>query len=202
VDETEILRGRFVDLRPLVPSDAEKTLTWRLGARARLLKSGSTDVGQQASWISSRPASEKNFIICLKDGRDVGMLSLVDIDRINRHAEPARFLLGDEIAVRGIPAAVEAMKLLYVYSFETLDLIRLHGKVAGGNDRMLKWQKYLGMRQEGCMRQHYYIDGTFRDAIVLGLLKDEYLAVSLPKMNALIAMASPTVAVQDMETDT
>ena len=117
------------------------------------------------------------------------MLSLVGIDPVNRHAEPARFLLGDEVAARGVPAAVEAMKLLYAHAFDTLDLVRLHGTIAGGNARMLKWQKYLGMREEGCMRHHYFIDGVFRDAIIVGLLKDEYMTVSLPKMNALIAMA-------------
>lgn len=199
MNEVDVLSGRFVDLRPLVPTDAAMTLAWRLGARARLLNSGAGDVDQQERWIASRPANELNYVIRLKDGRDVGMLSLIGINPVNRHAEPARFLLGDEVAVRGVPAAVEAMKLLYAHAFDTLDLVRLHGTVAGGNPRMLKWQKYLGMQEEGCMRRHYFIDGVFRDAIIVGLLKDEYLAVSLPRMNALIAMAAGDGDLADTE---
>ncbi len=199
MNDDEILRGTFVDLRPLVPADAAMTLGWRLGARARLLNSGAVDVEQQARWIATRPANEDNYVIQLKDGRDVGMLSLVGIDTVNKHAEPARFLLGEEVAVRGIPAAVEAMKLLYEHAFGTLDLIRLHGMIAGGNARMLKWQKYLGMREEGCMRSHYFIDGVFRDAIIVGLLKEEYLTISRPRMNALIAMAAQGAGVAGTE---
>jgi len=185
---TPILSGRFVDLRPLVVEDAAITVGWRLGRRARLLNQGAADLDQQARWIESRPADEHNFIIALKDGRAVGMLSLIGIDPVNRHAEPGRFLIGEEEAVRGFPAAVEAMSLLYAFAFDDLGLVRVWGLVAEDNKRMLKWQKYLGMREEGRLRRHYFIDGRIQDAIVLGLLDDEYRAVTLPKMEALIAL--------------
>jgi RimJ/RimL family protein N-acetyltransferase len=117
------------------------------------------------------------------------MLSLVGINSVNRHAETARFLIGDEKAVRGIPVAVEAMKLIYAYAFNDLSLMRLFGTVASGNSLMVKWQKYLGMKEEGCMRNHYFVDGRWQDAIVLGLLVDEYRNQSLPRLNALIEAA-------------
>ncbi|RYE38079.1 MAG: N-acetyltransferase [Hyphomicrobiales bacterium] len=119
------------------------------------------------------------------------MLSLVGIDRINRHAEPGRFLIGDYEAVRGIPAAVEAMKLLYAFAFDTHGLVRVYGTVAAGNGRMAKWQRYLGMREEGRMRNHYFIDGHFQDALMFALLVEEYHAVTLPRMEALISIAGP-----------
>ncbi|WP_316251099.1 GNAT family protein [Sphingomonas sp. JC676] len=183
------LEGRFVDLRPLLPEDAPLTHGWRSGARARLLNQGAGTVAQQEAWIRSRPASELNFIIQRKDGRPVGMLSLVGIDRVNRHAEPGRFLIGDEEAVRGIPAAVEAMKLLYQLAFDTLGLVRVYGTVAADNGRMAKWQRYLGMREEGRMRRHYFIDGRFQDALMFALLEEEYRAETLPRMEALIGIA-------------
>lgn len=186
------LSGKFVNLRPLTVEDAALTFAWRQGARARLLNQGAQTVEAQAAWIAARPAAECNFVIELKDGRAIGMLSLTGIDPINLHAEPGRFLIGEEDLVRGIPAAVEAMKLLYEFAFEQLRLVRLFGTVASENRRMLKWQKYLGMREEGRMRQHYYIDGRFQDAVVLGLLANEYRAETLPRMNALIALPAAT----------
>ena len=116
----------------------------------------------QARWIASRPKAEFNYVIELKDGRPIGMLSLVEIDLANRRAESARFLIGDEEAARGVPAAVEAMSLLYELAFDRLGLERIHGVVEAGNPLMVKWQKYLGMREEGRFRRHFLMDGQFK----------------------------------------
>ncbi len=183
------LCGEYVILRPLRVEDAELTLAWRLSSRAALLNRGATTVAEQADWIASRPATELNFVIELRSGQPVGMLSLVDIDETNRRAEPARFLIGEPEAVRGRPVAVESMKLLYEIAFDRMNLKRVYGTVVADNPLMLKWQKFLGMKEEGRLRQHYFIGGLFRDAICVGMLEDEYRAVALPRMNALILTA-------------
>lgn len=154
-----------------------------------MLNAGATTIRDQVSWIKSRPSNEYNFIIELNNGIRVGMLSLIGVNSTNRHAETARFLIGDEESARGIPVAVEAMKLLYTFAFYDLSLVRLFGTVAAGNSLMVKWQKYLGMKEEGRMRNHYYVDGRWQDAVILGLLVDEYRFESLPRMNALISAA-------------
>lgn len=189
---TTVLRGTFVALRPLTVDDAEQTLRWRLADRARLLNRGAETVEQQAAWIAARPADEINFVIELASGEPVGMLSLVGIDRAHRHAEPARFLIGEPDLVRGIPAAVEAMQLLYRHAFDELGLHRVHGTIAADNRLMVKWQKFLGMREEGILRHHYFIGGVFHDAVAMGMLEDEYRAVTVPRMNALIGPAGST----------
>lgn len=187
--EDRVLRGEFVALRPLRVTDAELTFRWRSADRARLLNSGAPTVEEQAGWIAARPESEHNFVIELASGRPVGMLSLTGIDRVNRHGEPGRFLIGDEAAVQGVPAAVEAMKLLYELAFDRLGLVRVCGIVAAENTLMIKWQKFLGMREEGRLRDHLFLGGRFQDAVFLGLLVDEYRTTTLPRMNALIAAA-------------
>jgi RimJ/RimL family protein N-acetyltransferase len=181
------LRGEFVSLRPLREDDAALTLAWRSGDRAGLLNRGAETVEDQAAWIRSRPDSEHNFVIELSDGRPVGMLSLIGVDTANRHGESARFLIGDEDAVRGVPAAVEAMKLLYELAFDRLGLERVWGMVAADNRLMIKWQRYLGMREEGRLRNHYRIGGRFQDAVCLGILAEEYRGQARPRMEALIA---------------
>lgn len=192
----EMLRGEHVDLRLLIPGDAALTLGWRQSARARLLNIGAQTVEEQAAWIASRPASEYNYLIVLKDGRPVGMLSLIGISQANRHAETARFLIGEEEAVKGVPAAVEAMKLLYELAFDRLGLHRIFGTITEDNTLMVKWQKYLGMKEEGRMRRHYFLDGRFQDAIMLGLLADEYRTQALPRMNAMIRMSGQRPAMK------
>ncbi len=182
------LVGEFVVLRPMTVEDAAITHQWRLGARARLLNGAAASVEDQRRWISQRPRGEFNYIIQLIGGPPVGMLSLIDIDLVNRRAESARFLIGDEAAAKGAPAAVEAMKLLYELAFDRLGLERVYGVIEQRNHLMIKWQKYLGMQEEGRLRRHYLKDGEFMDAISLGLLAGEYRAQTLPRMTALLAM--------------
>lgn len=186
----EKLEGEFVNLRPLHVSDAELTYNWRNNARAKYLNQSAASVEHQAAWIASRPASEYNFVIELKTGHPIGMLSLIGIDTINRHAEPGRFLIGDETAAQGVPAAVEAMKLLYELAFDKLGLVRVCGIIAANNTLMIKWQKYLGMREEGRLRNHLcQKSGFFEDAVYLGMLVEEYHKTALPRMKVLIAAA-------------
>jgi RimJ/RimL family protein N-acetyltransferase len=188
------LNGVYVNLRSLTIEDAELTFRWRQGARAVLLNQGAQTPEQQAGWIASRPSSEYNFVIETRGGRPIGMLSLSGIDRVNRVGEPGRFLIGDEEAAQGIPAAAEAMKLLYELAFDRLDLRRVWGTVASENRRMIKWQTFLGMTREGSLRQHLFINGQYQDAIVFGLLAEEYRRQTLPRLDSLIAAARLPVA--------
>jgi RimJ/RimL family protein N-acetyltransferase len=186
----EVLGGDFVRLRPLTVADAELTLGWRRSSRARLLNAGSATVDQQAQWIAGRPDSEFNYVIELTaSALPIGMLSLIDVDRVHRRGETARFLIGDEAAAQGVPAAVEAMKLLYQLAFDELGLLRVWGTVVATNTLMVKWQKFLGMKEEGRLRQHLFLDGTFHDAVVLGLLAEEYRTTTLRRMDVLMAAA-------------
>lgn len=184
-----ILRGEFVDLQPLLPAHAELTFAWRHSQRAVNLNLAAATVAEQARWIAGRPVNEQNFVIAVKGGQAVGTLSLCAIDSHHRHAESGRFLIGDEAAVRGIPAAAEAMKLLYQHAFDTLGLVRVHGSIASDNTLMIKWQKFMGMKEEGRLRRHYFINGHFQDAVLFGILEDEFRSTALPRMNAMIAAA-------------
>jgi RimJ/RimL family protein N-acetyltransferase len=183
----DIRHGEFVNLRPLQVADAALTHLWRGSARAANLNRGAQTVEEQAQWISARPASEYNFIITLKNGQPVGMVSLIGVDREHLHAETARFLIGEEDAVRGIPVAVEAMKMIYEIVFDELALKRAYGTIASSNVLMMKWQRFLGMKEEGRMRSHYFINGHFQDAVWFGILEEEYRRVALPRMKSLIA---------------
>lgn len=187
-DSHTLLTGKFIDLRALEESDAELTLSWRNSERARYLNAGAQSVDQQRKWISARPKNEYNYIIQLKNGQSVGMLSLVDVDRFHLRAETGRFLIGDEESVRGIPAAVEAMSLLYDLAFNRLNLQRLYGTIPVHNTRMIKWQKFLGMKDEGRLRSHFVDKNGPHDAVTLGILRDEYLEVFTPRAKALMSV--------------
>jgi RimJ/RimL family protein N-acetyltransferase len=183
------LTGNYVSLRPMTIDDANQTLSWRNSSRAHFLNRGATILEEQQKWILNRPSNEYNFIIETLECREIGTVALTNIDIVNSRAEPGRFLIGDEKAARGIPAAAEAMLLIYRFAFDQLKLHRVYGFVAAENGRMVKWQKYLGMTHEGTLKDHYLMDGHFQDAILFGMLEDEYRNVCSPRLESLVAMA-------------
>jgi diamine N-acetyltransferase len=184
------LSGEFINLRALHTNDTEVTFKWRKSQRAKFLNSGATTIEQQRQWIAARPSSEFNFIIELKrDGAAVGMISLTNIDKENLHAEPGRFMIGEEDLVRGIPAAVEAVKIIYEFAFYELGLVRLYGIIAANNLLMIKWHKYMGMKVEGQLRNHLKQGDIFRDGILIGLLVEDFQKITLPRANSLIILA-------------
>jgi len=183
------LKGNFINLRPISVEDAELTLAWRQSPRAQFLNRGATSLKEQQEWIRSRPESEYNFIIETRKGLSIGTYSLTEIDFANSRAEPGRFIIGNEKAVRGVPAAAEATFLVYRFTFDELGLHRVHGLVAADNTKMIKWQKYLGMNQEGTLKDHYYRSGNFYDAICFGMNVKEYRRKCEPRLNSLVAMA-------------
>src|SRR5919199_2817177 len=73
-DVATVRRGEFVQLRPLVESDAERTLAWRHSDRAALMNRGAETPEAQAEWIRARRSTEQNFVIELVDGTPVGMI--------------------------------------------------------------------------------------------------------------------------------
>lgn len=184
------LEGKFTCLRPLRRDDAPQTYGWRTSRRAEMLGGVPDSVRAQEEWILSRPSSEYNWIIEIREeGTAVGMLSLVDVDLTNRHAQTARFLIGDEGSTRGKPIAVEAMLLLYDFAFGELGLHRLYGFIAAKNKQMLRWQEFLGMTREGVWRDHLSAGAGFEDAVLLGILAHEYAQRARLRMTQMISIA-------------
>ncbi len=178
------LAGEHVQLRTMTALDAPMTLRWRQSPRAILLNRGARSVEGQAEWIVLH-REDFNFIIELFDGTPVGMLCLSDINQEHKHASSSHFLIGEEEKCKGIPVAAEAMLLLYRFAFDDLGLHRVWGHVASDNIGMIRWQKYLGMVEEGRMTEHLFINGHWQDAVILGLTAQRFETVARPKLEAM-----------------
>lgn len=70
--------------------------------------------------------------------------------------------------------AVEAVKELLKYGFDTLNLNRIEAHCDIDNIASEKVMKKLGMSSEGILRQNQYIKGTFRDTKIYGILQVDY----------------------------
>ena len=70
--------------------------------------------------------------------------------------------------------ATEAAKVVVAYGFEVLKLNRIHAKHFKRNPASGRVLKKIGMRYEGCLRQHIKKWGNFEDLIGYGMLKSEF----------------------------
>lgn len=188
-NEEIFARGSWCYLRPIRVSDARMTFEWRNLDRASSLGGAPKDIESQVEWISTRPESESNFIICLASNDiPVGMISIIDINHHHGTVQTSRFLIGEEKLVAGLPIAVEAMYLCYEKIFLEWNIRKVWGFVASTNWRMIKWQTFLGMKKEGVQEQQLIVGGEMVDAVLLGLTREHYLDYVQNRMLTMIRL--------------
>lgn len=104
------------------------------------------------------------------DKRQIGGIGLT-IDEQHRHAELG-YWLGVEFWGRGY--AVEAAKEMLRHGFEELRLHRVFASHFKHNPASGRVLKKLGMRYEGCQRQHFCKWDQFVDSELYGILRQEW----------------------------
>lgn len=167
--------SQYVTLRRMLLSDACQTLAWRNSPKARFLNKGAQSVEEQERWITSRPSTEINLIISAKNGTDIGMVALVDIDLKNKKVEAGRLLLTDDAQKMGKPFVIEALTMIYELAFNYIDLNKVYGMISSDNKLMIKFHLYMGLKKEGVLRAYYKRPGGYLDCVCVGLLKQEFL---------------------------
>ena len=113
--------------------------------------------------------SERRFVIDLND-QFAGIVELMDINFIHRTAEIQIIVKSD---LRGLGLSKSSMLKGLDYAFNILNMHKVYLFVDSENHKALHLYKDIGFIQEGFLRQHYFIEGKYRDSIFMGLLKDE-----------------------------
>lgn len=114
-----------------------------------------------------------SFVIADKETEAyIGQIDLMKIDWKNRSAEIG-IVLG-ESANRGKGIGSEALKVLQGFAFNRLNLHRLEIRVHEYNTRAHRCYLKCGFKEEGRLRQNFYINGKYFDTVVLSMLKPEY----------------------------
>lgn len=110
------------------------------------------------------------FLPCV-DGEPVGLVWLFGVDETAGHAE-----LGYWIApgARGNGYATAAARLAVRYAFDERGFHRVQARVFDWNEASARVLEKLGFREEGRLREHYYVDGEHVDARLFGLLAAEW----------------------------
>lgn len=146
---------RYLGARYLRPQTWEQT-----EARLRALLNG--DVGGEHLVVADRGTLAY-----------LGQISLQSVDSLSRQGELALVLLPEHW---GKGAAREAVRLMLEYAFTRLNLNRVGLKVVSENARALRLYEAAGFVREGVLRQDVFLEGGYRDTVVMSMLRDEFRA--------------------------
>ena len=105
-------------------------------------------------------------------GDYLGQCDLMNVTDYSRKAELA-IVLGPEHQGKGYGG--EAIELLLELAFCHLNLNRVHLRVSSQNARALICYERAGFAREGVLRQDSFSGGEYRDTVIMGILRDEWL---------------------------
>lgn len=105
-------------------------------------------------------------------GDYLGQCDLMNVTDYSRKAELA-IVLGPEHQGKGYGG--EAIELLLELAFCHLNLNRVHLRVSSQNARALACYERAGFAREGVLRQDSFSGGEYRDTVIMGILRDEWL---------------------------
>ena len=130
---------------------------------------------KQVSFFES--LSKKTNVIALaiveiENDIHIGVVSLQNIDWINRNAEIAIWVGEKEYQKSGY--GLEAMCLLINHGFKRVNLHKIY---AGQDVGLEKWRKTLekiGFRVEGFRKEHVFRDCAYRDVVMIGVFAQDF----------------------------
>ena len=93
------------------------------------------------------------------------------------HEQSGRYRIGIENpGYWGRGYGTEVTRLALHYAFNTLQLHRVHLRVAAYNTRAIRCYQKCGFRVEGRERENFQVDGEWQDDVLMAVLRDEWEA--------------------------
>lgn len=107
-----------------------------------------------------------------KESDILGLISLVDINYVNRSGE-LHIMIGDS-KNRGKGIGTFAVKAMLDHAFDNLNLRRIELGVLETNSPAIKLYEKTGFVKEGVKRSSVYKNGQYVSMIMMAVLKEEY----------------------------
>jgi diamine N-acetyltransferase len=115
---------------------------------------------------------ERRFILDAGDQAQVGIVELVEIEPVHLSAEFQIIVAPDH---QGRGYASIATDLALRYAFATLNLHKVYLIVDVENAPAIHVYRKNGFVVEGTLREEFFADGRYRDALRMGQLQRDYL---------------------------
>jgi len=171
------MQGKLVRLRAYEKSDADALFRWFSDEEVTrwLGPPNFPSRAHQEKFIELASASSddaKYFAIETLDGKLVGDCGLRFIDWKSRKAE--FFITIGEKQFWGKGLGSDALRIVVRLAFDKMNLNRLWLSVLADNPRAVRCYEKCGFVREGLLRQESYVDGKYRDVLLMAHLREDY----------------------------
>ncbi len=172
-----MLKGKTVYLRLLSQDDLKDRVSWINDEEnvQTLLFDWPTSYEKTLKWYNNAimDSSRLHFsIVDTETSELIGMTGLLNIDRINHHAQ-FYITIGNK-KYRGKRLPDEAIPLVLEYGFSELELKKVYLYTLPNNERGRHVYERNGFKQDGILRQQVFCRGKQQDLYVHSILKTEF----------------------------
>jgi [ribosomal protein S5]-alanine N-acetyltransferase len=175
--QTPFLIGTRIYLRPLERADAPLLAAFvnHPETRRTVLRPRPTSLAQEEAFLMQLGSSERDVLFGLalhEGGALVGVSGLHQIDPIGRKAQLG-LLIGSPVHW-GKGYGTDATRLMLEYAFGTLNLHKVGLQVFSNNPAGRRVYEKVGFTLEGTLREDYFVNGAYVDALCMGMLRSEW----------------------------
>jgi len=169
------MEAKRVSLRALGAEDLERTLVWVNDPEVTRFTGTVYPISgsEHQLWYQEllKDRSRRMFAVVTSEGKHIGNMGLKDIDWIARKAEMIGYIGDPEFRGKGYGS--EVFEAMVEFAFERMNLHRLYGIVYSYNEPSIKCVERCGFRREGVLKDHFFRDGRYHDAVLLGVIREE-----------------------------
>lgn len=105
--------------------------------------------------------------------KPVGLVSLSDIDYINKTVDWGFYIADEDARGKGIGSV--ALYKLMEYVFDEMKFSRMHTKVLENNHVAIKLYEKFCFKKEGIFKQQLIRDGKYIEVILMGIMQKEWI---------------------------
>lgn len=172
-----MIQGTKIRLRALEHNDLPHFVRWINEPDVRqfmAIRYPLSMTEEEKWWEGFLQREDYIFAVEAEDGCYIGNIGLHNIERENRQAMLG-IIIGDR-AYWGQGYGTDAVWAMLHWAFGYLNLNRVHLTAYAYNKRAIRCYEKCGFQHEGVMRQARYYGGQYHDQLMMGVLRDEFLA--------------------------
>lgn len=184
----DTIEGEYVILRKVTIEDAEDIYKWRSGISGTYLRQPENyTIDTQKAWIEARTENEINYVIIdAKTKIKVGFIGIYEVNDFDKVANVGRLLLDGKYLSKSNPYGLESLLLMFSYVFNEMNFRKITGDIVAQNIQMYKLQIFLGMQEEGLLKEHVLINNRYEDLWIMSIFKDHFEKVYCKRIKFLL----------------
>lgn len=149
----------------------DEVMYWASGAKPDMMVS--MDFLEDVWFAESFTDYSVRMMIETIEGTPVGIIGFRDLNQQERRCRMLIFIGEKDYWGKGY--GTDAIKGFLAFLFKRWNLNRVEADTWDGNQRAVETYKKCGFKEEGRLRKARYVDGEYKDEIILGILRDEFM---------------------------